>query len=89
MSRKVPEQEYEKTLSFRLKQWFNGTKDPFLNTVEMKPQKEVEKDEDIDWKRKREKRQRIEKIYDLAHNWEIRGFQKFYKIFSEILLNIV
>lgn len=84
MSRKVPEQEYKKTLSFRLKQWFNGTKDPFLNTVEMKPQKEVEKDEDIDWKRKREKRQRIEKIYDLAHNWEIRGFQKFYKIFSGV-----
>lgn len=82
MSRKIPRHEYEKTLSFRLKQWFEGTKDPFLNTVEMKPQTERQKDEDIDWKRKREKRQRIEAIYDLAHNWEIRSFQKFYKVFS-------
>ena len=84
MSRKVPKQEYERTLSFRLKQWFAGTKDPFLNTVEMKPQKEADKDEDIDWKRKREKRLRIERIYDLAHNWEIRGFQRFYKVFSGV-----
>ena len=84
MSRKVPKQEYERTLSFRLKQWFAGTKDPFLNTVEMKPRKEADKDEDIDWKRKREKRLRIERIYDLAHNWEIRGFQRFYKVFSGV-----
>lgn len=84
MSRKVPEQEYKKTLSFRLKQWFAGTKDPFLDTVEMKPQKEVEKDENIDWKRKEEKRHRIERIYDTAHSWEIRGFQGFYKIFSGV-----
>lgn len=84
MSRKVPEQEYKKTLSFRLKQWFAGTKDPFVDTVEMKPQKEVEKDENIDWKRKEEKRHRIERIYDTAHSWEIRGFQGFYKIFSGV-----
>ncbi|MDE5931488.1 MAG: hypothetical protein K2H40_03260, partial [Lachnospiraceae bacterium] len=84
MSRKIPEQEYRKTLSFRLKQWFDGTKDPFVDTVEMKPQKEVGRDENIDWKRKREKRQRIERIYDLAHNWEIRSFNGFYKIFSGV-----
>ena len=82
MSRKIPEQEYQKTLSFRLKQWFDGTKDPFVDTVEMKPQEEAGRDENIDWKRKREKRQRIERIYDLAHNWEIRSFQGFYRIFS-------
>ena len=82
MSRKIPEQEYQKTLSFRLKQWFDGTKDPFVDTVEMKPQEEAGRDENINWKRKREKRQRIERIYDLAHNWEIRSFQGFYRIFS-------
>ena len=44
MSKKVPEEKYEKSLFYKLKQWFEGTKDPFLDTVEMKPQKEFSED---------------------------------------------
>ncbi len=36
MSRKRSEEEYQKTRSFRLRQWLEGEKDPFLDTVEMK-----------------------------------------------------
>ena len=39
MSRKVPEETYRKTFSYRFRQWLDGTKDPFLDQVEMKKQK--------------------------------------------------
>mgnify|MGYP000559160955 CR=1 FL=1 len=60
MSRKIPEQQYEKTISYRFRQWLDGTKDPFLGTVEMKPQKEFHEDDTAVEKRKEEKKE-IEK----------------------------
>ena len=48
MSRRVPEQDYEKTLTFRFRRWLSGSKDPFLDTVEMKPpQQFLESEETI------------------------------------------
>ena len=38
MSKKVSKEQYEKTLSFRFRQWLDGTKDPYLNEVEMQKQ---------------------------------------------------
>ncbi|MCD7765448.1 MAG: hypothetical protein LUH53_02880 [Lachnospiraceae bacterium] len=43
MSRKRSEEEYQKTRSFRLRQWLEGEKDPFLDTVEMKNPDDQEK----------------------------------------------
>ena len=40
MSRRLSEEEYKKTRSYRMRQWLDGTKDPFLDEVEMKPQEE-------------------------------------------------
>ena len=57
MSRKIPEQQYEKTISYRFRQWLDGTKDPFLGTVEMKPQKEFHEDDTAVEKRKEEKKE--------------------------------
>lgn len=82
MSRKVPKQEYEKTISFRLKQWLDGENDTFVGKVEMKPQEEIHEDDNVVINRKKERRQRMERIYDLANNWEVSGFEKLYKIFS-------
>ena len=45
MSRKIPREKYERTFSYRMKQWLAGTRDPFVNTVEMKPQKEFQEDQ--------------------------------------------
>ena len=82
MSRKVTEKEYEKTFSFRFRQWFDGTKDPFTGTVEMKPQKEFTEDDNTVITREKERKQRRERVYDLANNWSVNGFEKLYKIFS-------
>lgn len=82
MSKKVPKQEYEKTLSFRLQQWFEGSKDPYLGNVEMRPQEEFIEDDDAVLMRDMERKRRKERVYDLANNWEVSGFEKLYKIFS-------
>lgn len=81
MSRKIPKQEYEKTLSFRLKQWLDGTKDFYVDSVEMKPQEEFHEADSVINDRTEERKRRMEKIYDLTNNWEVAGFQKLYRIF--------
>ncbi|MCD8023382.1 MAG: hypothetical protein LUF30_10595 [Lachnospiraceae bacterium] len=80
MSRRLSEEEYEKTLSFRLKQWLYGTKDPLLDTVEMKEQKPFREDKKEAKKNDKEKRARLMQIYDEAHNGETRAFRVFYRV---------
>ncbi len=82
MSKKVPEEKYEKSLSYKLKQWFEGTKDPFLDTVEMKPQKEFSEDKATLKKRAEERKKLKERIYDTRHNSEVLVFTKFYRVAS-------
>ncbi|MDE7283588.1 MAG: hypothetical protein K2N85_08415, partial [Lachnospiraceae bacterium] len=81
MSRKIPDQEYEKTLSFRLKRWLGGANDSFVGQMEMKPQEEYKIDYNIDLKRKKEKEQRVARAYDLTNNLEVKGFERGYRIF--------
>lgn len=81
MSRKIPDKEYEKTLSFRLKRWLDGTKDVFTGTVEMKEQEEFKEDDTVVINRTKERQQRMARVYDLANNWGISGFNKLYRIF--------
>ena len=82
MSKKVPEEKYEKSLSYKLKQWFEGTKDPFLDTVEMKPQKEFSEDKATLRTRAEERKKLKERIYDTRHNSEVLVFTKFYRVAS-------
>lgn len=82
MSKKVSRDQYETTFSYRLKQWFEGTKDPFLGTVEMRPQEEFREDKAAAEQRKEEKRRLFERVYDIDHNLEMRIFQKAYRICS-------
>ena len=84
MSKKVPKEQYEKTLSYRIRQWYEGEKDPFLNTVEMKPQPEFKEDKDVIEKRERERKRLYEHIYDMEHNAKVRAFRKLYRVFSVI-----
>ncbi|MBD5521838.1 MAG: hypothetical protein HDR03_11595 [Lachnospiraceae bacterium] len=81
MSRKIPDKEYEKTLSFRLKRWLDGTKDVFTGTVEMKEQEEFKEDDTTVINRAKDRQQRMARVYDLANNWEINGFNRLYRIF--------
>lgn len=82
MSRKISDEKYEKTLSFRLKRWFDGTKDPFLDTVEMKPQKEFRETKEVKEQRTKEKQELMERVYDRNHNKEILMFRKLYRVVS-------
>ena len=82
MSKKVPQKDYERTLSYHLKQWLDGSKELLLDNVEMKPQKPFEEDREILIERKKEKQQRFEKVYDFKRNREVRLFRKAYRVFS-------
>lgn len=82
MSRKIPEKEYKKTRSFRFKQWMDGTKDPYLDVVEMKPQKEFCENNEIIKKREEEDREIFQRVYDVEHNAKIRFFNRAYTVFS-------
>lgn len=84
MSKKVPREQYEKTFSYKFKQWLDGTKDPFLDTVEMKPQEPFIEDEQAVARREEDRKRIAERIYDLERNAEMRIFQKVYKVFSVV-----
>ena len=84
MSKRVPKDVYEKTRSYKFKQWLAGTKDSFLDTVEMKPQKEFHESEKLIHEHELQHERIVEKAYDLEHNAQIRLFRKIYNIFSVI-----
>lgn len=82
MSRKIPKSQYEKTISYRLKQWLDGTKDFYLGEVEMKPQEEFHEDVQTITERKEEKRKLHERVFDVEHNKEVKIFKRLYRVFS-------
>lgn len=81
MSKKVSEEQYSKTFSFKFRQWLDGTKDPFLDTVEMKSQEAFHEDTEVIVQREEDKKHLTERVYDLENNARVRIFNKFYRIF--------
>lgn len=81
MSKKLPQEQYQKTVSYRLQQWLKGTKDPFVGNMEMKPQKLYrERAEQIE--RRREDTESVfRRVYDRKHNAKVRFFEKLYRVF--------
>ncbi len=82
MSRRVPEEKYRKTISYRFRQWLDGTKDPFLDQVEMKEQEPFAESEEARKRREQDSKALEAKVYDLEHNFEMRIFNRIYRIFS-------
>lgn len=82
MSRKVPEERYRKTFSYRFRQWLDGTKDPFLGEVEMQRQETFEESEEGSRRRRQDNEILKNKVYDLEHNFEMRIFHRIYRVFS-------
>ena len=82
MSRKVPQEKYENTFSYKFKRWLEGYKDPFLDTLEMKSQKAFHEDEEITRLHDEDKEQHLRQLYDIEHNAEVRIFAGIYKVFS-------
>lgn len=82
MSKKVSQEQYEKTFSYKFRRWLNGARDPFLDTVEMKPQNEFHEDEETVRQQEEDIRQHIQHVYDLEHNAEVKIFHRIYKVIS-------
>lgn len=81
MSRLKNDEEYAKTRAFRYFRWMKGSKDPYLDEVEMKPgvpyKDSLTLEEII-----AEEHQTLEKVYDTRANKWIRFFKKVYSVCS-------
>lgn len=82
MSRKLSKEEYEKTISYKFKRWLDGTEDPYLGKVEMKPQTPFSETEEIHQMHLREEEQVKKHVYDVERNLEIKSFSVIYRAFS-------
>ena len=82
MSRKVPEERYRKTFSYRFKTWLEGRKDPFLGQVEMHRQEAPPESGEERARRERDEETLRARVYDLEHNFEMRIFNRVYRVFS-------
>lgn len=84
MSKKRPVSEYQKTFAFHFFRWLSGTKDPYLNEVEMHPQQEFRVDPEAAFRHEKEHDAILDKVYDLDHNSKMRLFHKLYHATSII-----
>lgn len=82
MSKKVPQEQYEKTISYKLKTWLEGSRDPYLGNLEMKPQSVCEENEETMQRRRREHQQVRAHVYDMENNRYMAFFKKLYRIFG-------
>jgi multicomponent Na+:H+ antiporter subunit B len=82
MSKKLSEEQYKGTFSYRLKQWFDGSKDLYVGNMEMKPQKLTEETNEELEERRLEKSQVMSRLFDVEHNAEVQIFNKIYRVFS-------
>lgn len=82
MSRKIPEEKYQKTFSYQFRRWLEGTKDPFAGEVEMQKQAAFAESQEARERREQDEKLLNTKVYDLENNFEVRIFRRFYKVFS-------
>lgn len=81
MSRKLTDQEYEKTLSYRLKSWLDGSADPYLGKVEMHPQKDRTETAEEEKRRLQDRARSQDRAYLMEENRPVRLFRKMYSAF--------
>ncbi len=82
MSRKLTQEQYERTFSYRFLRWLDGARDPYLGQVEMKPQKPFSEDGQTIAQRQEDRARMRERVYDLENNILVRVFRRFYRVFS-------
>lgn len=82
MSKKVPREQYEKTISYKLKTWLEGSRDLYAGNLEMKPQSLRQEDEATRRRFQEDKKRVRAQAYDTEHNRDMAFFKKIYKGFS-------
>ena len=78
MSKLKSRNEYEKTRAFRFFRWLSGSKDPYVDEVEMQVQKEIVLPEETIIERMREAEMMRDKVYDEEQNKLAQVFHKIY-----------
>lgn len=66
----------------RFFRWIEDEKDPYFGNMELKPQKEHVLDKKVIEKRKQEKQEIHDRVYDLKKNKELHFFAVFYRIMA-------
>lgn len=84
MSRKLSQEEYEKTFAFRFRQWLDGVRDPYEDNLDMKPQKKYTGEDEERSQKAAEMRQKLAEIYDRRANRSIWRFRRLYRVFSAL-----
>ena len=69
------------TKDFDFKEWMDGTNDPYLGNVEMKPQVKRKDDFKTVMKHMKDYEMVENRLYDSEKNLGVRFFNKLYKIF--------
>lgn len=82
MSRRLSDDEYHKTASFRFEEWLSGSKDPYLGEVEVQPPREQPEIEERRNQRKAAKKLLPEILYDMKHNTQVKAFKRIYSVFG-------
>lgn len=82
MSRRKTEKEYSKTSAYRFFRWMEGTKDPYVGEVEMKPQQPFWQSKEISSAYAKDHDAIRDKVYNISSNKEIKTFRKLYKAVS-------
>lgn len=80
MSKPIAEEEYRKRLTARMKGWIMGTKDPYLDNVEVKIQKEKVIDEKTRMEHLKDQAEVLNRVHDTENNKKYRFFFRFYKV---------
>ena len=82
MSKPIPEEEYNKKPLTRLMKWAGGEIDPFLESMEIREQRDTRPDERLIRKHRRDRDAVIWLVHDQKHNKVYKRFRRFYKIAS-------
>lgn len=84
MSKPIPQEEYNKKPLTRLLQWIGGDIDPFMENMEVRPQRERKRNERLIRKHRRDQEAVIRLVHDQKHNRVYKNFRRFYTIASII-----
>ena len=84
MSKRIPDETYHKSFSYRYFRWFRNEEDPYINKVEMEVKEPYSIEEETLRERMSEKQMMIEEIYDTDNNRRILLFRRVYKVIAII-----
>lgn len=85
MSKRKNQENYEKTKAFHFWRWLSGTKDPYLDVVEMHEQPHYHESEEKMTERMEDSRRVWEKVYN-SKNKMIGLFRGIYKLVAVIMI---